>query len=274
MPDLGPTFRALSREAALAADHIGLGVTALGRANYAHTSYYSQAFFALSVGFERSAKLALVVDHAIKHGGQFPSGHMLRRYGHNLRELLNAADEVAQTLPKGPSPSDSLPRTPIHEAIVDVLNDFASNVTRYYNLDVVTWGSNVRTADDPIRSWFERVVTPVLAKHWSASSRARVERNADAVGKVSGYALVWHQSESGAQLDNMRDASFETGRGEAAAPYVRMYVLQIARFFAHLMMDLTHASGGVRDIPHLSEFYTLYFNNDAYFRRRSSWSRY
>ena len=43
-------WRALQREAQLAAEQLAAGVTALGRANHAQTGLYSQAFFGLSVG--------------------------------------------------------------------------------------------------------------------------------------------------------------------------------------------------------------------------------
>ena len=59
-PNTDPTWLALAREAGLAAEHIGIGATALGRANYAQEAYYAQAFFALSVGFERAAKLEII----------------------------------------------------------------------------------------------------------------------------------------------------------------------------------------------------------------------
>ena len=52
---MGPVFQALAREAGLAAEHLAAGVTSLGKANYAHKGIYFQAFFDLSIGFERAA---------------------------------------------------------------------------------------------------------------------------------------------------------------------------------------------------------------------------
>ena len=48
---------ALNREAGIAAELIASGVTLLGRASYARAGLYGQAFFNLSIGFERTAKL-------------------------------------------------------------------------------------------------------------------------------------------------------------------------------------------------------------------------
>jgi hypothetical protein len=65
--------RALLREAALVRHLLGSGVTALGRADYATGlgEYYS-AFFGLSIGLERLAKLVLVADYAISNHSQMP----------------------------------------------------------------------------------------------------------------------------------------------------------------------------------------------------------
>ena len=81
---------ALAREAASAAEHIGIGATALGKANHAENAYYSQAFFALSVGFERSTKLALSVASALDGDG-FADGRTLKGYGHDLSKLLGVS---------------------------------------------------------------------------------------------------------------------------------------------------------------------------------------
>ena len=99
-------WRALADEAGLAAEHLAIGVTALGRANYAQRAYYAQAFFALSVGLERSAKLAIVVDHAVRSGGAFPSSAEMKAYGHKLDTLLECADTIASKMSPDATPSD------------------------------------------------------------------------------------------------------------------------------------------------------------------------
>src|ERR671915_413029 len=129
---MNETHLAPAREAGIAGEHLAIGATALGKVNYAQPAYYGQAFFALSIGLERAAKLALVVDHALEHGGTFPHHKVLRDYGHKLNELLEQIDEIAKC--RGHTAAEErLPRTVIHEGIVKVLSDFASNITRYYN---------------------------------------------------------------------------------------------------------------------------------------------
>lgn len=276
-PFRNSTFQALSREAGLAAEHIASGVTALGKGNYAQPAYYAQAFFALSIGFERSAKLAIVVNHAINHNGEFPSSQEIKRYRHNLRQLLNEADQISSQLTHNTDTGVHLPRTEIHGAIIDILNDFATNVTRYYNLDALTSDDNVRENKDPVRMWYERVTSPILEKHWTAASKSRVKRDANIIDTLLGdITLIRSQSESGDTINTVESASYETGRANAAAPYTRMYVLQIARFISHLMSDLTFAShrSQLENVPHLSEFFAIFNNDNALFKRRRIWSIY
>lgn len=134
---MGPIWQALQREAGSAAQHLGLGATMLGSADYAQQASYTAAFFALSVGLERSCKLALVVDHVLTHGGSFPSNGDVKGYRHDLRKLLSDVEAIAAR--RGVTDA-RLPDSPIHRAIIDIIADFATNATRYYNIDLVTKG--------------------------------------------------------------------------------------------------------------------------------------
>jgi len=195
--------QALKREAGISAEHLAIGVTALGRANYAQQAYYAQAFFALTIGLERSAKLAMVVDHSLEHDGAFPSHEMIRGYSHNLRELLEKADEITDR--RGLcAPEGRLPRTFVHVGIMDVLCDFARNITRYYNLDLITGDPRVTKHVDPVRAWYEQVIIPVLAAHYPKSTRARHQGNARLISQMLGSnAKVLYHSETGELLDSI-----------------------------------------------------------------------
>lgn len=41
---MNPTHIAIQREAALAAEHMAIGISAIGKANYAQTAYYFKRF--------------------------------------------------------------------------------------------------------------------------------------------------------------------------------------------------------------------------------------
>ncbi|AOQ23295.1 hypothetical protein MTAT_18270 [Moorella thermoacetica] len=273
---MNSTWQALAREAGLAAEHLAIGVTALGKANYSQHAYYYQAFFALSIGIERAAKLALVVDHALENRGAFPSNRELRNYGHNLKELLERLDQIAER--RGLSGSeDRLPRSAIHCGIIETLSDFANNITRYYNLDLVTGNQRVAQRADPIRTWFEKVTLPILNKHYKPHHKRRDEQKARLIDQLIGeHTLVLHHAETGNVLDSVYEASMQTAITEFAKPYARMYVMQIIRFVARLLCELGYVahSQQLQDIPYLVEFFAIFNNSDKYFKNRKNWSIY
>ena len=266
------TWIALAREASLAAEHMAIGVTALGRANYAQEAYYAQAFFALSVGFERAAKLALVVDHRVRIGA-FPLNNEVRQYGHDIKTLLECLDRIAERL--GPT-EERLPHSTVHTAIIAILSDFAANVTRYYNLDFVTNASSP-AGIDPLLQWSEQVVKPILDVHYKPHRKSRDERNASLTEAIFGeYGLVRHHSEAGQPINSTYEASKATAQANFAAPYVRTYVMQIVRFVARLLSSVGYEAEKrlLEDIPSLSEVFAIFGQEDLYFRRRKCWSIY
>jgi hypothetical protein len=271
---MSPEWLALAREAGLASEHLGIGVTALGRANYAQPAYYSQAFFALSVGIERSGKLGLVVDHALDHDGAFPSDKTVRSYGHDLSRLLHLLDEVAER--RGLSGEwDRLPDSNIHRGIIETLNEFARNITRYYNIEFVT-GAVPPSVMDPVSAWFTRVTEPVLAAHDSVRRRQKREAQAALLEEMTGsFTLVRHHSETGAPISTVYDGALRTAIVDTFRPYERMYVLQIARFISSVLTELGYAAQ--RDhlgVPYLPDFFFLFRQADSYLRSRKTWSTY
>jgi hypothetical protein len=223
---MNKTWLAIHREASLAAEHLAAGATLLGKANYAQQAYYYQAFFSLSVGFERSAKLALAVDYRLSNG-TFPTESQLRGYCHRLDKLLSDIDVLSQR--RGITGEWArLPETPIHKAIVSVLSDFSSNVTRYYNLDLITGSARIAPID-PLQAWHERVFIPTSELHFTAKQRSRVEANAAVVAALMGdYSRVLHHDEIGNVLTDIEAASAMTGMTKSIQPHVRVYVLQLA----------------------------------------------
>lgn len=270
-----PAWNAIAREASLAAEHMGAGATILGKANYAHHAHYGQAFFSLSTGFERASKLAIVLDHALSNHGEFPSNSVVRGYGHNLVELLDSVDLIAGRRDFGESVR--LPCTDIHKGIISVLSDFASNVTRYYNLELLTGSSRIAGREDPTSEWFKAVVEPVLARHYKAERQRRDLRRVLAISSlVDDITMVRHASETGEELTAYYDAALLSAKTEFANPYVRMYVLQIVRFVGSVLSDLGYGAYHEMNgrVPYISEMFAIFNNEDDYFRKRKTWSIY
>jgi hypothetical protein len=117
----------------------------------------------------------------------------------------------------------------------------------------------------------------IIKKHMTEKRREIIESNARLIaGVIEPVSHVSHTSESGAHLGSVYDASVQTGLIEFAGPYARMYVLQIARFFSHVMSALTYSAYEERMefIPHLSGYFAIYNNDDIYLKSRKTWSIY
>lgn len=265
---------AIHREAALAAEHLASGATCLGNASYVQQAYYYQAFFALSVGFERSAKLALAIDHRLRTGS-YPSEPGLRNFGHKLDKLMMRLGGIAEQR----CASDEWgvwPATPIHEAIIDSLSDFASNVTRYYNLDLITESPRLAPVN-PLLAWHQSVFLPTAAAHYSDKRRAKDEATATAISEMVGeHASVYFSTETDNVLTDVAATASASAITAATQPWVRMYVLQIARFVAVVLSSLGRAAlqQSCEEIPYLQDYYQCFLNDDSTFRRRKIWSIY
>lgn len=205
----------------------------------------------------------------------FPPNAQTRTYRHNLRRLLDQADVIAER--RALSSDARLPRTRIHDGIIGVLTDFADNVTRYHYLDLITGDARALQRNNPTKEWFERVVIPVLASHYDERHRDRHLHNAEIASfMLEQVASVSHLSEHQQRLDTIYSASLQTGTTEFAKPYVRMYVMQIARFLARILSELTYSAYAAKldTIPHLPEIFAIFQNGDKYFFRRKIWSIY
>ncbi len=261
-------WTALQREASLAADHMSAGVMALGRANYTSPGQYHVAFFALSIGLERACKLALLLD-ALTETGAYPSEAHFRKFKHRLLDLLRVLDAVAERR-CGAAAHCRLPNEPVHVAIVDILTDFASNITRYYNLDLLT--ESVRGAD-PVARWYTEVVLAEYASGVSEEKRATIDRNASMIATMAdGTAGLWHTGEAGERIESLFDASRRTGVFKATQPLVRARVLQIHRFVGTVVSELGGSAQQSRYfVPYMSEFFGRFDHEDREFMRRTTW---
>ena len=266
-------FQAMSREAALAAEHIAIGVSALSEANYGQKAHYYQAFFDISIGFERTCKLALILDYAITSGGNLPSQNIIRNYGHKLDDLIKKVDAISARYNLSIS-NAHISKDQITRNIIKVLTDFADNNTRYYNLDFLT--SSTKSTNDSISSWYNKVTKPILAIYYKKRYKSNAEKTAWLIGKADAIALVRYSSESSNPITSLYDGSLHLAETDFANAYARMYIMRVARFLSYVISELSKNAGSTltNPVPDFSEFFAIFNNEDKYFRYRKKWSIY
>jgi len=270
----GPRRRAMQREAQLAAEQAAYGVTVLGRANHAQPGLYTQAFFALSIGLERMGKLIFLADHAISNGGVFPKDKELRKFCHNLSSLLSKCEEIG-TIISQDQDYMARPNDPIHRGIEEVLSLFATNL-RYYNLNHLTGVD--RGQEDPVALWWKKVATPIFDRHYS--ERQRKKDDAIAVNmesRIGETSSVFHTAENGNPIRDINSLFKRVGVTSIVQKYGRQYTMQIIRWLASIIFELSHLGGYKKQTQvlfGLHEPFIIFRQKDNYFRNRKTWSIY
>ncbi len=266
-----PYWRALTAEATLAAQQ----VAAAGRAFHALDpttigSFYA-AFFPLSIGYERMAKIALQVDSKIATGEFISTTTMRNKIGHRLDKLFDRVAEVCERR----GYKHARPMEPIHQAILSILTEFATT-GRYNHLD--TLGSSTVTSKDAEHEWDTRVLPLLTEKHLTARMKETMLRKAEFLravieaGKEDFTVLAIRHDVSGEIHTDLPTAELLTDLYRRMNPWGRMYALQLGRWLANVLYALSidartsaHAHGHV---PHLIEFFTPLTAGDSDLRNR------
>ncbi|WP_287380561.1 hypothetical protein [Mesorhizobium sp.] len=246
----------------------------MGRANYAdQTGEYYTAFFGLSVGLERLAKLILVADYAITNAGQMPAERVVRQYGHKLADVMNAADGVAA---KHALKLDyRRPVTPISQKIVECLDAFAdAGRGRYANFAAL--GDPNLGKEEPIGKWWGEVAELILKEHYyGKATQKRVEGHASLVDAVmSPVSMVLYINETGDAMHDVLTSSIRTGQTELVQRYGRYYALTAVRWLSEVFSELsrsacyTHKIGAFFGVW---EYFQTYTVDDSFLKTRKNW---
>lgn len=264
-----PIERALFQEAYLTDSLLCSGMTALRRHSFNDPGRTFEAFFGLSNGIERLAKLTLVSDfYATK--GVFPDIKRLKDYGHNLQRLLPQIEEVASR--RGAGLEDAPSNNPGSAAVVEFLTQFALT-DRYYNINRLAEGeAGGESIDDPISRWV------ALVQEWTPK-RMRRKPNANRDAAVA-FARHLDNSDlpimtnfnalSGDNLGSLEAATRQNFDDERIGVEGMLLALRPLRFMSKTIWKLT----GVREpLPFYSEIFHEWVVRDSDLRRRRGFPR-
>ena len=271
---IGAQWRAMQREAQLAAEQAAHGITLIGRANHAQTGLYIQAFFALSIGLERMGKLIVLADYANRHNGAFATDKDLRKIGHDLGPLLNKREDIAASLNQDRDHS-LRPNNLIHQGIIDVISLFATKL-RYYNLNHIS--GSAQGQHDPVALWWEKVAIPICDLHYTERQRKKDIEEATIMENLLGESLVvLHSTETGDSINSIERLFTQAKATKVVQKYGRLYTMQIIRWLASMLFELSHRGAyelRIQAILGLHEPFTIFFNDDSYLLGRKTWSIY
>ena len=269
-----PEWHSIRREAALVRHLIGSGVTSLGKANYADKKgeYYT-AFFGLSIGLERLAKLILVANHAILNNGQMPTEQVVRRFGHKLVSLLNTAGNISAKHSLNldyPRPAEQ-----ISTAIVECLDAFAdAGRGRYANFAAL--GDPNLGQEEPIRKWWGNVAELILDKHYYGKPvQERVEGQARTIdASLSPISRILYLDEEGRTIQDVYSASIRTGQTEIVQRNGRFYTLLVVRWLSNILSELSSKACYVHNVHAFFgvwEYFNTYQVDNNFMKNRKIW---
>lgn len=262
----------LGREADLAVQQLCSGLTALGKADHTNVGLYTQAFFGLSIGIERTAKLILIADYAIDNEGSLPKDEMLKKIGHGLSALLLKCEVISAKHRTGKEYWER-PRDDIHKNVVVTLDTFA-RASRYYNLDFIT-GQSRAEDQDPIKQWWLTVAEPILNRHLPTAERRRIRQIGEQLGTaLEGSVSILHHQEDGTPITDFFSYFIRGQETPTVQKFSRLYVLQIIRWLSYLIHDLSEYGGynlRIEPIFGIYERYRIFMNSDSVFKNKGRW---
>jgi hypothetical protein len=235
-------FALIASEAGIASDQLAHGVALMSRIDLGDPATFAEVFFPLTVGLERSAKLAYSLDFYATTR-EFPADTEFRGFGHKLNDLLVKLEEIVSRRWPDVKAVDR-PRLQVHDSIVKCLAIFASAHGRYYNLAALGGRTSIV---DPVKLWIETVIIPTYRENYADGSEARL-------------------SQPGTDIERTL-AEFNVRNG--SEPFVRLAVLQIARWVSLIIIRLyeeVHAY-----LPHMPEFFARFDRDDKYFMKHKTY---
>lgn len=270
------TWSLLEQEGLLAQACLCNGLTALRRANLGDKKglFYS-AFFELSIGFERTMKLVLILDHLAWNHLTPPDSKTVEGYGHKLHSLFDAAKVVCAThgvTALDPFQPDSLPII-----ILDFLDDFAHPGGRYSNINKLT-GHRHQAMADPIVQWGE-IANRIMRTQATTRERQRAQLNGQMASAAFGGAAAslisdMNQQQMGVAQLHVRASELDTAAKHAI--YALVTLIAALRDVIDSLCDSAWAAnpsrkGSLAEVPDMKEFFQFAWADRQYVMRKRQW---
>jgi hypothetical protein len=259
--------RALFQEAYLAQSLLCSGMTSVRRLSYDDPGRAFEAFFGLSNGIERIAKLILVSDYYARTS-QFPDTAMLKSYGHNLRRLIERVEEVANehevVLEDAPSQNTG------SEAVINFLTTFALT-DRYYNINRLMRGDG-DVIEDPVSRWIDLVKSHAPEKRRRVPSRKEQEQIAFArhLDASEVPILTNFNALSGESLGSVERAVAQNFEDKWTGVEGMLLAVRPVRFMTKTIWRLNNAR---QPLPYYSEIFVDWALPDSLLRKRRGFPR-
>lgn len=266
-----PFWIALSAECRLAADQVAAGGVSVGNLDPMNPGSFYSAFFPLSIGYERMAKIAIQVDARVEHGSFLPKSKM-RGLSHDIARSFDEVEKIARRRGYETERFGVRPSEPVHASVVSVLSNFATT-SRYNHLDAI--GSAGQSGTSAEKEWDTAVLPLLVEEHLTKRTAQKIVDGASGIGIAFDEADVYigrQRDVDGTLHTKPAPPAFRGLLYEALNPYGRMHTLQLARWLATVLTSLGHDAIMTGEVPYLSEFFSWMRADDQALRTRRNLS--
>ena len=149
--------------------------------------------------------------------------------------------------------------------------------TRYYNLTSLNHGA-ARTMREPIEAWWQDVGRVILQHHYTVAQQERDKVRAENLGALLGdFSKVIHHDEAGNLIENIETLMTRAGATQIVQRYGRLYVMQLIRWLAIILAQLSFKGAyeyRIEALLGLDERFHIFCSADKYMLGRKTWSIY
>jgi hypothetical protein len=267
-----PEFYLLAQECNLAKAALLGGMTAFSYIDIDQTGSVYSALFQTSIGVERLMKMAIIIDHKLRHDLTNPTNQQLKQIGHDLIVLYQRCKTLAAE--QSFDPTEWFGPGSIEHEMLALLSGFAKS-SRYYNLDAIS-GSKPPT--DPLIEWallHQRIGETYIGY------KTREKLNQNAVEFADRFGAVgWERWIDGQYIPNV-DAIYLHSLLKKANPYCVWTLPRLLKPFYKLLdilSDSAHAMEVEKEIvrpvvPYATEFFPFFLASLDNVRRRKNWTK-
>ncbi|HEY1084737.1 MAG TPA: hypothetical protein VGE29_20900 [Prosthecobacter sp.] len=266
-----PLFNTLEQEAHVIRSAIGSGLTSLRKANLNEKGAFYTGFFQLAIGFERFAKLGLILDHMAHNQLAPPGAPAVKAMGHDIAALYALLEATAGS--RGYTLASSFTPGSQGQRILDFLTQFAKGM-RYANLDALASGTLRPT---PLSEW-ATILNEIMEVKVPAAKRNVIHSRARALGQAVGSTALVIGSDLKGQALDFRSAFATPEIYDLVSPHVIWEVLlllsTVREFVVHtgdLAWQASAASGGHKSLPYMPEFFDFMWSDRETQMRKKRW---
>lgn len=277
-------YRFLEQEAQLAQCLLTNGLQEISQAeltDYEKGKFYGGAF-QISIGLERLMKLAVILNHMLKHNYAPPTIKELKGYGHKLVQLY----EHIKTLHNTKS-DDKFNNGQLEFDTIKILSDFAVS-SRYYNLDRLEDSIDLLTPRGPFvdldrNDPLTRIILNIMSLYESQSKRyIREKRLYKAFNKYPASEIGnYHRSPLSGGLEMLVDIVQTLNYVHHGKGYFNYTVIRHIRFICSVLEDLVdkchnyeEANGMTQTIvvPYLHHLFPIRYTTKSSALKRKNWT--